>query len=62
MSDNIEATILQTLASTGTVEDTGDLAKKLNVDHLVVVGMMKSLEAAEMIAVKVNMYHVNVTM
>jgi hypothetical protein len=50
---NIEQQLLQQLADTGSV-DTGALAAALNEDHLKVVGVMKSLEMAEMVTVKVG--------
>ena len=46
---NIEASILSTLHEDGQVQDTGDFAQSIGVDHQAVVGVMKSLEAAEMI-------------
>ncbi|KAF8072572.1 Phenylalanine--tRNA ligase alpha subunit [Scenedesmus sp. PABB004] len=51
MADAIEAAVLARLAD-GEIGDTGDLAAALGVDHLRVVGVLKSLEAAEMIAMQ----------
>ena len=40
---------MSTLHKDGQVQDTGDFAQTIGVDHQAVVGVMKSLEAAEMI-------------
>ena len=50
---DIEQAMLQQLAESGTIADSGDFAKALQQDHLKVVGTIKSLEAAEMITVEV---------
>lgn len=49
---DIEQVLLQQLADKGSIADTGALAAELNVDHLKVVGVLKSLEMAEMITVQ----------
>lgn len=51
---DIEQALLQQLAESGTVADSGDFAKAVQQDHLKVVGTIKSLEAAEMIVVEVS--------
>jgi len=51
---DIEQVLLQQLADKGSIADTGALAAELNVDHLKVVGVLKSLEMAEMITVQVG--------
>lgn len=50
---DIEQALLQQLAESGTVADSGDFAAALQQDHLRIVGTVKSLEAAEMISVEV---------
>lgn len=50
----LESLILKSIHDGGAVEDTADLAKAAGVDHLAVIGLMKSLEAAEMVAVEVR--------
>ena len=54
-AEAIEKAVLQTLAQAeaGGLPDTGDFAAKHGFDHLAVVGVMKSLLAADMIAAKV---------
>jgi hypothetical protein len=57
---DIEKAILQDLGTKGAVEDSGELAIRLGQDHLAVVGVLKSLEAAEMITMQVGLpagYH-----
>lgn len=51
---DIEQVLLQQLADKGSIADTGDFAAELKQDHLKVVGVIKSLEMAEMIAVQVS--------
>jgi hypothetical protein len=51
---NIEQVLLQQLADKGSIADTGDFAAELKQDHLKVVGVIKSLEMAEMVAVQVR--------
>lgn len=51
---NIEQELLQQLADKGSIADSGDFAAALKEDHLKVVGVIKSLEMAEMIAVSVR--------
>jgi hypothetical protein len=53
MAADIEHVLLQRLADQGAVADSGVFATELQEDHLKVVGVIKSLEMAEMIAVKV---------
>lgn len=52
---DIEQVLLQQLADKGSIADSGSLADELKEDHLKVVGVIKSLEMAEMIAVKVRL-------
>lgn len=52
MAADIEQVLLQRLAEQGAVADSGVFATELQEDHLKVVGVIKSLEMAEMIAVK----------
>lgn len=54
MAEKIEQTLLQQVAAKGSIADTGDFAAEVNEDHLKVVGVMKSLEMAEMITVQVS--------
>jgi hypothetical protein len=51
---DIEQVLLQQIADMGSIADTGDFAAELKEDHLKVVGVMKSLEMAEMVEVKVR--------
>jgi hypothetical protein len=53
---DIEPQLLQQLGRDGSIADTGDFAAALGVDHLLVVGVMKSLELAEMITVQVCVF------
>jgi hypothetical protein len=50
----IEATLLQTLGKDGAVADSADFAAAHGWDHLAVVGVIKSLEAAEMLVTQVR--------
>lgn len=52
--DSLESLILKTIDEKGSVEDTGVLAKEQEVEHQAVVGLMKSLESAEMVIAKVG--------
>eukprot|EP00803_Ostreobium_quekettii_P011004 evm.model.scf_119EXC.22 EVM.evm.TU.scf_119EXC.22 scf_119EXC:133697-133849(-) len=45
----LEASVLRALDQDGEIGDTADLAAKLGVDHMSLVGVMKSLESAEMV-------------
>jgi len=49
---DLDKAILQELGTSGVVEDSGELASRYGQDHLVVVGVLKSLEAAEMITMQ----------
>ena len=51
---DLDKAILQELGTSGVVEDSGELASRYGQDHLVVVGVLKSLEAAEMITMQVG--------
>lgn len=50
---DLESNILQAIAKDGSIADTNDFAGQQGVDHLAVVGVMKSLQASEMINVEV---------
>lgn len=50
----IEAALLQALAEGGSIADSGDFASAQGQEHLKVVGVIKSLEAAEMVVVEVR--------
>lgn len=51
---DIEVSILHAL-NDADISDTGVFATSLGVDHLALVGFMKSLQAAEMITVTVSL-------
>lgn len=51
---DLEVVILKTLGEHGEIADSGDLASSLHVEHLAVVGMIKSLQASEMVEVQVR--------
>lgn len=53
MAADLERTLLATIGQ-ACVEDSLKFAQKRGVDHLVVVGVIKSLEAYEMITVHVR--------
>jgi hypothetical protein len=57
MAADIEQALLQQLADSadGSISDSGDFATAVGQDHLKVVGIIKSLEAAEMITVEVGL-------
>ena len=55
MADSIEAKLLQEVHTAGCIVDSGEFAKQIGVeDHNVVVGVIKSLEAYEMITTEVR--------
>ena len=59
MAEAIEKAVLQTLAQeAGGVPDTGAFAEQHGFDHAAVVGVMKSLLMAEMLAVQVRVWRV----
>lgn len=49
-----EQRLLQQLGEAGTIPDSGHMAEAVGVEHLALVGVLKSLEAAEMIATEVG--------
>lgn len=51
---DIEQELLQAIYKDGKVADSGEFASKLGVEHLQVVGTIKSLQAAEMITAQVR--------
>lgn len=55
MAEAIEQLLLQQLADAGTVADSGEFAAGQGYEHEAVVGTIKSLQMAEMIAVEVSM-------
>jgi hypothetical protein len=57
MAADIEQALLQQLADAadGSIPESGDFATAVGQDHLKVVGIIKSLEAAEMITVEVGL-------
>ena len=50
---DLEASLLLELGEQGNIADSGDFATKLGVEHGLVVGIIKSLQASEMITVEV---------
>ena len=54
MADQIEANILQTLSTQESIADSGEYAASLGVDHMAVVGVVKSLGSSEMIIYEVT--------
>lgn len=50
----LEGALLAQLHADGAIADTGEFAARVGQDHNAVVGVMKSLEAAEMIVVEVR--------
>lgn len=56
MAGDIEQVLLQRLAEQGAIADSGVFASELQEDHLKVVGVIKSLEMADMITVKVSVF------
>lgn len=56
MAAGIEQVLLQRLAEQGAIADSRVFASELQEDHLKVVGVIKSLEMAEMITVKVSVF------
>jgi hypothetical protein len=53
MAEAIETALLKYIHDNGDCKDSGDFAKELGVDHLAVVGVIKSLQASEMILIEV---------
>lgn len=53
-AQEIETKILSRVNADGCIADSGEFAQALGVDHNVVVGVLKSLEAYEMIATEVS--------
>lgn len=51
---DLEGAILQALNASDVIEDSGDFAKQQGVEHMAVVGMIKSLQAADMILAAVG--------
>lgn len=50
----LEGALLAALQTDGAIADTGEFAKHLGQEHNAVVGVVKSLEAAEMVVVEVR--------
>lgn len=51
---DLEGSLLQAIDADGAIADTSVFAGQQGVDHLAVVGVMKSLQASEMITVEVR--------
>lgn len=49
---DIENALLGAIADAGSLADTGDFAEKLGVDHLALVGVMKSLISDDYVVAK----------
>eukprot|EP00798_Chlamydomonas_sp_ICE-L_P020758 gene20758-27578_t len=49
---DLESLVLKSINDGGCIDDTGDFAKQNGADHLATVGIMKSLQASEMITVE----------
>lgn len=54
-SSELETQLLASINETGSVADSGEWAQSRSVDHLTVVGLVKSLQASEMITVTVSL-------
>lgn len=53
-ADGIEAALLRKLNENGDIPDSGEFASSIGADHLAVVGVIKSLQSAEMIVSQVG--------
>lgn len=51
---DLEGSLLKAIDDAGQIADSGDFAASMSSDHLAVVGVIKSLEASEMILVKAS--------
>ena len=51
---SLETQLLAAIGAQGQLADSGEFAAGANVDHLVVVGLLKSLQAADMITMEVR--------
>jgi hypothetical protein len=51
---DLEASLLKAIDDAGEIADSGDFAASMSSDHLAVVGVIKSLQASEMILVKAS--------
>ena len=56
-TDQIEASVLQKINEADLIGDSGDFAAANAIDHLALVGVIKSLAASEMILVEVRTTH-----
>lgn len=54
MAADLESGLLQSIDEAGSIQDTGAYAESHSVDHMALVGVMKSLLAAEIILVEVR--------
>lgn len=54
MAADLESGLLQGIDEAGSILDTGAYAESQDIDHLALVGVMKSLLAAEVIRVEVR--------
>lgn len=59
MAEAIETALLKHVNDHGDCKDSGEFATALGVDHLAVVGVIKSLQASEMIVAQVNEPSIN---
>lgn len=53
-SDQIESRVLQSINDAGQISDSGDFAAAESIEHLALVGVIKSLAASELILVEVR--------
>lgn len=51
---DLESSVLQALSTHETIADSGEFASSLNVDHMTLVGVIRSLQASEMIVAEVG--------
>lgn len=54
MAELLESKVLTAINDDGQIADSGDFAAKHALDHLTLVGVIKSLAASEMILVTVS--------
>lgn len=54
MAADLDSSLLQAIDDAGSIQDTADFAEARGVNHLALVGIMKSLIAAEMITAEVS--------
>ena len=54
MAADLETVVLKAINDEEEILDSGDFVKKIGADHLHLVGIMKSLQASEMVSVLVG--------